>query len=189
MLRTYDSLFDHFIDIEEYDIAKKMGVSLQSVVLGLKKLNELEVLSYLPQTDTPQIQFLQPRIDTANLQVDHTYIRERKEIMEKQIEAVFSYLEDENCRSKTLLNYFDDFDSQNCGVCDNCLRVKNKNKKPDIDLEIQAGILNILSGGPKGLNEIILEINLGEEKRRIEILRQLLDLEKIKKINDHYSLP
>src|SRR5690606_18435563 len=125
---------------DENDLAKKMGVSFQSVVLGLKKLNELEVLSYLPQTDTPQIQFLQPRIDTANLQVDHTYIRERKEIMEKQIEAVFSYLESEHCRSKTLLHYFDDFESQNCGVCDNCLRLKNKSKKQEIDLEIQAEI-------------------------------------------------
>lgn len=188
ILRAYGSAFDHFVDINESDIAKKMGVSYQSVILGLKKLQELEVLSYLPQTDQPQIQFLQPRIDTANLQVDHSYIRERKEIMEKQIEAVFSYLKDEACRSKILLAYFDDFDSQDCGICDYCLRLKSNIKKQQVELEIQREIINMLSKGPQKLQQIIDGIELGEEVRRIEVLRQLLDAKNIKKINEQYFL-
>ncbi len=188
ILRTYDSAFDHFIDIDENDLAKKMEVSYQSIVAGLKKLDELKVMSYLPQTDKPQVQFLQPRIDTANLQVDHTYIRERKEIMERQIEAVFSYLDSENCRSKTLLHYFDDFESENCGVCDNCLRRKNQSRKQQLDSEIQIQIMNMLSETPKKLTEIIDAMDVGEEQRRIEILRQLIDSKKIKKVDEHYAL-
>lgn len=186
ILRAYGSAFDHFVEVDENDIAKKMKYSYPSVVKGLQKLHELEVLSYLPQTDKPQIQFLQPRIDTTNLQINHTYIRERKEIMQMQIESVFAYLKSEGCRSKTLLAYFDDFDSGACGICDHCLRSKGKRK--NIEKAIQKEMLKMLAEGTKSLQELIDEIEFGEEKRKIETLRKLLDLGKIKKDNDYYSL-
>lgn len=186
ILRAYGSSFDHFVEVDENDIAKKMRVSYPSVVKGLQKLHELEVLSYLPQTDKPQIQFLQPRIDTTNLQIDHTYIRERKEIMQMQMESVFAYLKTEDCRSKTLLAYFDDFDSEDCGICDHCLQSKSKHK--NIEKAIQKEILKILAEGEKNLQDLIDQIALGEEKRKIETLRKLLDLGKVIKVNDHYSL-
>lgn len=186
ILRAYGSAFDHFVEVDENDIAKKMRISYPSVVKRLQKLHELEVLSYLPQTDKPQIQLLQPRIDTTNLQIDHTYIRERKEIMQMQMESVFAYLKTENCRSKTLLAYFDDFDSENCGICDRCLQSKGKIK--NIDQAIQKEMLKILAKGTRSIHELIDEIVLGEEERKIETLRKLLDLGKVKKDKDYYSL-
>lgn len=186
ILRAYGSAFDHFVEVDENDIAKKMGVSYPSVVKGLQKLHELEVLSYLPQTDKPQIQFLQPRIDTTNLQIDHTYIRERKEIMQMQMESVFAYLKGEGCRSKALLAYFDESDSEDCGICDHCLKLKAKRK--NIDKAIQNEILKILAERTRSLEELIDEISLGEEKIKIKSLRKLLDLGKVKKDKDYYSL-
>lgn len=186
ILRAYGSAFDHFVEVDENDIAKKMSISYPSVVKGLHKLHELEVLSYLPQTDKPQIQFLQPRIDTVNLQLDHAYIRERKEIMQKQMESVFTYLNTEDCRSKMLLAYFDDFDSDECGICDHCLRSKSKHR--NLEKAIQADILKILAKGSRNLHELIDEISLGEEETKIETLRKLLDVGKIKKVNNNYSL-
>lgn len=186
ILRAYGSAFDHFVEVDENDIAKKMGVSYPSVVKGLQKLHELEVLSYLPQTDKPQIQFLQPRIDTTNLQIDHTYIRERKEIMQMQMESVFAYLKGEGCRSKALLAYFDESDSEDCGICDHCLKLKAKRK--NIDKAIQNEILKILAERARSLEELIDEISLGEEKIKIKSLRKLLDLGKVKKDKDYYSL-
>jgi ATP-dependent DNA helicase RecQ len=186
ILRAYGSAFDHFVEVDENDIAKKMGVSYPSVVKELQKLHELEVLSYLPQTDKPQIQFLQPRIDTTNLQIDHTYIRERKEIMQMQMESVFAYLKGEGCRSKALLAYFDELESKDCGICDHCLKLKAKRK--NIDKTIQNEILKILAERARSLEELIDEISLGEEKIKIKSLRKLLDLGKVKKDKDYYSL-
>ena len=186
ILRAYGSAFDNFVDVDENDLAKKMNVSYASVIAGLKKLNEQEVLSYLPQTDKPQIQFLQPRIDTTNLQINHSYIRERKETMAKQIDAVFSYLKTTSCRSKTLLAYFDDFDSEDCGVCDNCLRARSRSKtqKEEIKTEIKTK----LRIKPMSLHEVIESVEIGEEGERIEILRQLLDDGEVIKIDNHYSV-
>jgi ATP-dependent DNA helicase RecQ len=186
ILRAYGSAFDHFVEVDENDIAKKMGISYPSVVKGLQKLHEVEVLSYLQQTDKPQIQFLQPRIDTTNLQIDHTYIRERKEIMQMQMESVFAYLKGEGCRSKALLAYFDESDSEDCGICDHCLKLKAKRK--NIDKAIQNEILKILAERARSLEELIDEISLGEEKIKIKSLRKLLDLGKVKKDKDYYSL-
>lgn len=186
MLRVYGSAFDHFVEVNENDLAKKMNVSYSSVITNLKKLHEQEVLTYLAQTDKPQIQFLQPRIDTTNLQVNHSYIRDRKETMEKQIDAVFSYLQTTNCRSKTLMTYFDDFDSKDCGVCDNCLRTKGKVKSEK--LEIRHAIKEKLRSNVMSLHELIDSVEVGAEKERIEVLRQMLDFGEVTKKNDQYSI-
>lgn len=186
ILRAYGSAFDNFVDVDENDLAKKMNVSFSSVIAGLKKLHEQEVLSYLQQTDKPQIQFLQPRIDTTNLQINHSYIRDRKETMAKQIDAVFSYLETTNCRSKTLLAYFDDFDSENCGVCDNCLRANSKTKNLEVKIRIE--IKNSLELKAMSLHELIDNIEIGEEKDRIEVLRQMLDFGEVVKTGNNYSV-
>lgn len=126
ILRGHGAAFDQFVEVDENDLAKKLKTSYSSLVSALHKLHEQQVLTYLPQTDKPQIQFLQARIDTTNLQLDHAYIRERREITEKQMEAVFSYLKTDTCRSKFLLAYFDELDSRDCGICDLCLQRKRK---------------------------------------------------------------
>src|SRR3546814_576417 len=95
ILRAYGSAFDSYVTIHEFDIARKMGVSFQTVLEGLHKMQQLEVISYLPKTDQAQLTFLQSRVDTVNLQIDHRYLRERKQIMETQVESVFSYLEND----------------------------------------------------------------------------------------------
>lgn len=186
ILRAYGAAFEHFVEVDENDLAKKMNVSYKTVINGLKMMHELEVLSYLPQTDQPQLQFLQPRVDTSNLQVNHQYIRERREVMEEQVQSVFHYLDVKSCRSRALLAYFDEKDSTDCGVCDQCLKAKSKRNNVK---NIASQIIEQLSSQPISLQELIHNLTIGEEEERLDALRQMLDNGTVIKIENEYTLP
>src|SRR5690606_24405200 len=63
ILRSHGGAFDDFVPIREYELAKRTGRQHATVVEMLVKLQQLEILSYLPQTDSPKLQFLRARID------------------------------------------------------------------------------------------------------------------------------
>src|SRR5690606_8219688 len=78
LLRNHGGIFEYFIPIDEYDIARKLKVSYQFVCELLKGLQDLELATYLPKTDAPQLEFLQPRVDYKNLYIDSALIFQRK---------------------------------------------------------------------------------------------------------------
>jgi ATP-dependent DNA helicase RecQ len=63
------------------------------------------------------------------------------------------------------------------------IRNHNDKKRADIKSEIK----NSLLGGPKGLHELVADLTIGTEKRRIEIIRELLDAGKIRLDENLYS--
>jgi ATP-dependent DNA helicase RecQ len=180
LLRSYGGLFEQFVPIRESDLARRTNLSTQQVVKTLEKLEELELLSYLKQTDKPQIQYLKGRLDNANLFIDTKYIEQRKSIMKRQVESVIKYAEAEKCRSKMLLEYFDETQVEKCGVCDVCIEEKRSADKASVFERIAFEILELLGEKHFTLDELITSLHAGNEKERIEGLRNLLDAGKIK---------
>src|SRR5690606_29485037 len=147
------------------------------IVNLLNQLQKFEILSYLPQTDSPQLTFLRPRVDTRHLYIDQQYIKERKIIKKQRLASVFGYLDATGCRSQYLLAYFNETDTQRCGFCDNCIREK---KKDDPVSKIERELIQALSNGPLTVHELIPKVTLGDEAARIKILRSLIDRGRIK---------
>ena len=137
-------------------------------------------IGYLKQTDKPQIHYLKSRVDSNNLFIDAKYIEQRKQIMQKQIEAVIKYAEANKCRSRMLLEYFDENTAENCGVCDVCIDEKRKAEQATVFERITFEILELLSDKHLLLDELITSIHSGNEKERVEGLQLLLDAGKIK---------
>ena len=49
-----------------------------------------------------------------------------KKVAEKHLDALIHFLEYDKCRRKPLLNYFgEEYNQEECGMCDNCLRQKD----------------------------------------------------------------
>jgi len=184
ILRTYGGVFENYVLINEYEFAKKLGFSYDRVVEILKSLEALEIASYLPSTDAPQLTFLQNRVDYKNLYIDYIFIRDRHQVKEEQVNGMIAYIEQAKCRSQSLLLYFGEQNAGFCQVCDLCL-IRNHNDKKRAD--IKAEIKNSLLGGPKGLHELVADLTIGTEKRRIEIIRELLDAGKIRLDENLYS--
>src|SRR5690606_2211930 len=184
ILRTYGGVFDFYVPINEYEFAKKLHVSYETIVGMLNSLQQQEILSYHKSTDQPQLQFLQHRVDYKNLYIDTDFIREQKEIKEEQLKAIYHYLDTKDCRSQAILAYFGEEDSEPCEECDLCLVRKHKE---DQEQKIEQQIRVLLLEKPLSLHELIDSISVGDESIRIQILRRLVDDGKVQVEEELYS--
>ena len=188
MLRSYGGMFDNYSPVQEFDIARKTGKSLDEVVSMLHKLQDYKLLSYLPQTDKPQLQYLRARMEAGSMFLDTQYMKQRKKVMTGQINAILHYAETNVCRSVTLLRYFNELNADKCGTCDVCLEEKRKAGMAVLSEQITYELVDILSGQHLNLEELISAMHTGTEKERVAVLRNLLDAGKVKTDGEKYYL-
>ncbi|HEY1063205.1 MAG TPA: ATP-dependent DNA helicase RecQ [Daejeonella sp.] len=188
LLRSYAGIFEQLVGIKESDLAKRVGISRAETVKILSKLHELQVITYIPQTDKPHLDFIKPRADSQHLYIDRKYHADRYQIHKSQVEAVLGYAENHKCRSQQLLNYFNETHARVCGVCDVCIENKKLNKKDSQTDEIIKEILNELSKSPSHLDQLMEAINTGNSNERLKVIRILLDAGTIKVNGEFYYL-
>ncbi|HVV54657.1 MAG TPA: RecQ family ATP-dependent DNA helicase, partial [Mucilaginibacter sp.] len=188
LLRSYGGAFQDYVRLREFDLAKRGNLSVQQVIEGLQQLEQMGVLSYMQQTDRPQVTYIQPRYHSKDLVINKRYIDERKTTYRKKMEAVFAYAEHRKCRSRMLLSYFGEDDAQKCGICDVCLDEKRQKNLSETMDDITAEIVQLLSGEDMDTAELVTRVRTGTEKDRIETIRLLLDAGKIKTDGEKYYL-
>ena len=173
--RSYGGAFDGYVKIKESDLSNRLKISFNDVIGLLNRLQQLEILSYLPQTDQPQLQFVLPRADQMHLDIDIKYIKLRQQIQTEQINAVLAYSGSAKCRSEQLLHYFGEIDADKCGFCDVCLAERKINEQQEIDQKIDQQILNLLTVGSLSLDKLVEGLSFGSSTQKIERIRELLD--------------
>lgn len=150
----------------------------------LQGLQKLEILSYLPKTDAPQVELLQPRVDYKNLFIDSQFIQERKKIKQQQLEAIDNYLDTEHCRSVALQGYFGEKDVPPCGTCDLCLmRIHAEGMTEKIETEIRT----LLTDKKMDVKSLIDAIETGNDEARLRVVRSLVDSEFVQVEEGMYS--
>ncbi len=188
LLRSYGGAFDNYVNIREFDLAKRTGATVQMIIENLTKLQEFGVLNYLPQTDKPQVTFLKPRVNHANLLINFNLINERRQLNYEKMEAVFNYAEHQKCRSQMLLSYFNEQDAPKCGICDVCLAERRENNSAGITERITTELVQQLSLAPLTLDQLVNATINGHQKEKLDAIRLLLDTGKIKTNGEVYYL-
>lgn len=131
LLRNYGSLFIDYTYIDEDMIAAQAGLTSQQIYLLLKGLTQKRILHFVPRSKTPFITYTRDRVDGENLIITRDVYEDRKEQFAKRINTVIGYATNDNvCRSRQLLRYFDEPRSTDCGQCDVCLAHK---RMPDTE--------------------------------------------------------
>ena len=131
LLRNYGSLFIDYTYIDEDMIAAQAGLTSQQIYLLLKGLTQKRILHFVPRSKTPFITYTRDRVDGENLIITRDVYEDRKEQFAKRINTVIGYATNDNvCRSRQLLRYFDEPRSTDCGQCDVCLARK---RMPDTE--------------------------------------------------------
>ncbi len=121
MLRFYTGLFVTHAFIDEVLIAKQTGLEPTQVYKILKELHQKRIIQYIPRKNIPHICFTRSRVDKENVVIPEAVYEKRKKQYEIHIESVIEYLlKDDTCRNRTLLAYFDEKTTHNCGQCDVC---------------------------------------------------------------------
>ncbi len=131
LLRNYGSLFIDYTYIDEDMIAAQAGLTSQQIYLLLKGLTQKRILHFVPRSKTPFITYTRDRVDGKDLIITRDVYEDRKEQFAKRINTVIGYATNDNiCRSRQLLRYFDEPRSTDCGQCDVCLAHK---RMPDTE--------------------------------------------------------
>ena len=131
LLRNYGALFIDYTYIDEDMIAAQAGLTSQQIYLLLKGLTQKRILHFVPRSKTPFITYTRDRVDGEDLIITRDVYEDRKEQFAKRINTVIGYATNDNvCRSRQLLRYFDEPRSTDCGQCDVCLAHK---RMPDTE--------------------------------------------------------
>ncbi|WP_295773503.1 RecQ family ATP-dependent DNA helicase [uncultured Mucilaginibacter sp.] len=188
LLRSYGGAFDSYTRIREFDIARRTNLSVQQVSEAMQQLNDYGVLSYLPQTDKPQVTWLKQRHTAANLWIDRQYLETRKAVYKKKMETMLAFCETDVCRSRQLLAYFNEADAAKCGICDVCLREKRQEGAGELANHITDEIMQLLAQAPLSLEQLVTGLKHGKQPERLTVIRQLLDAGRLKTNGEKYYL-
>ncbi|MBB6461293.1 RecQ family ATP-dependent DNA helicase [Flammeovirga kamogawensis] len=182
MLRMYGGeMFNSFVKIEEKDIAFTNGIPLDRVHSMLSELDKVDIISYQPKKDKPQITFILPRYLPEKLPINKKLLSQRKSHDYARAKAMIHFIENKNtCRSISIREYFGDYSGENCGVCDNCLSKKKLNTwKKDV-LPFKEQILNLLKTDEFSLHELELVLKPVDLKGFTRSLSDLFERKMVK---------
>jgi ATP-dependent DNA helicase RecQ len=175
ILRMYGGIFDNYVQISEFEIAKNLKIPIDKVKQGLVRLTNMQMFDYLPQNEQPAITLLMPRPEI--IPYDSTRWKFLKQAASDRLKAVFNYATSIECRQQLISNYFGETDNHLCGKCDVC---RAKKKTIGSVLESVKEVLSKYFSQNYCSFETILE-QVGKQSKNLEALRFLMDTGQLKK--------
>lgn len=179
LLRTYSGLFTDYAYIDDELLAHRAGLTRQQVYLIFKSLNQRHIIHFIPQRKLPTITYTVDRVDGDQLILGPDVYDDRKEQFTKRIEAVIAYANNQDqCRSRQLLAYFDEQRTTDCGMCDVCIDHKRQQNSEQRVHVAQEKIMQLLADGQQHDVKELTSLQLHADDLR-EALGILIDEEKI----------
>lgn len=176
LLRSYSGLFDNFVKINEWDLAKKANLRQEDIVKKLNYLHQHKILTYAAQTELPQLTFEQPRVATNELRFSKENFSLLKKKAEERINAMIHYATSTHkCRSQLLLAYFGETNTYPCKQCDVCLDANKKTLHTDEFESISSQIRELLSVQPMDLKTLVDAITDNQEEKVIHTIQWMID--------------
>ncbi|MBP8792726.1 MAG: RecQ family ATP-dependent DNA helicase [Lutibacter sp.] len=176
ILRTYGGIFEHYIPINEFYLAKKLSYSKNEVISLLKNLHTKEILNYSYSNTSSKLLFLLNRDDDYSINMVSKSIQQQQGLKFNKLKSSIEYVKNnETCRAIQLLLYFNEKETNTCGICDVC---QSKLKKKTPTSAISEKILALLQTEILSSKEFIQRLNF-DENDILKCLKILLEKNKI----------
>jgi ATP-dependent DNA helicase RecQ len=186
ILRNYPGVFDIETAINTNLIAKKAKVTEADLITVLQKLQQKEVIALHSTGNDSQLTFNEVREDDLTINRISKFLEKQNEVKVMQFDAVINYVDTNNkCRSRIILEYFDESPATDCGICSYCITKNKQHKKPE---EMAKAVINLLKVSPSGSREIEEQLEFTSQET-VYALQLLLENNIIQlNVNNKYSL-
>ena len=179
MMRRYTGIFSYPTPVDEDYLAGQIGVQVPMLRQLLYKLSLEHIIRYVP-SDHATVLFLQhERLRPKNLNLDPQRYEFLKESSLGRIEKMIDYISEEHtCRSRYLLDYFGQTESDDCGTCDVCRSIKGdpSKKVASVSEETEAELIAFINDEMKGHYTIDdLKSRFVMPETDMAVLRRLID--------------
>jgi ATP-dependent DNA helicase RecQ len=182
ILRNYPGIMTDFVVISESDLSRKLEIPVTKVEEIITALQKLNVLSYSPHKEKPQLIFTTERRNKEDLLLTNETYRDRKMATLKRVQSVIDFVtNNELCRNIQLLGYFGESIRVRCGKFDVCIK-RNSLLLTEIEFEtIKNSIRDLLLARPYPVFELVSEIDFYTDEKILEAIRWLIDNKVIQK--------
>ena len=175
ILRTYPGIYEMATAINLPLIAKKSNSDETKVTTLLQKLKEKEMVVYQAKGNDSTLTFNEVREDEKTINRVAKYLEAQNRLKNEQLQSVLYYIkEQQQCKSRLLLNYFGEKKNENCGICSYCITLKSKPKNPSVT----EAILNLLAKNDWNSREIQKQLQFPSDDI-IFALQDLLENNKV----------
>jgi ATP-dependent DNA helicase RecQ len=173
VLRTYGGIFEFETKVNTVLMANKSNTTEDAIIEGLEQLNADGIVEYKASHSDLELTFLVPREDDLTINKFAFLIKEQNRLKERNVMHMLNYVgNDRVCRSKQLLRYFDEKQSEDCGVCDVCL--KNEPLKNGTSTILKNQIKDLLQH-ERFTSRAICDVLHWDQKSILKALRDLLE--------------
>ena len=121
LMRRCEGIFSFAVQIDEDYFSKSVGLTVPSFRQLLYKMSLEHIINYVPQDHSDVIFLHHDRLEPGNVALSPKRLAMLKDSASRRIQAMIDYVSEENqCRSRFLLAYFGQAESEDCGKCDIC---------------------------------------------------------------------
>ncbi|MDR3262325.1 MAG: RecQ family ATP-dependent DNA helicase [Tannerella sp.] len=175
ILRSYTGIFAEYVFIDESLIALRAKTTQQEVYERLTNLSKFRVINYIPRKNVPQITFTRSREESKYVVIPRYAYEDRKDRDQKRIDKVLEYINEEHyCRTRMLLRYFGEKNTQDCKTCDICLGKTQSGLRQWEFNAVRETLVDTLAESAKDVLSLADSLPLEKEKN-IRVIRFLLD--------------
>ncbi len=174
ILRVYQGAFEFPVAVQESKLAKFLKMETSELKKQFEDLTKLNILTYIPTKNKPQLTYLLPREDADNMVFDAkrlNFLRERYKI---NVQAMLDYAEKLECRQVQLLRYFGE-EVDKCGTCDICRGIYVEGISAEEALRLKDKIKNLVQKDDLQQEHVIESFNLKTRKKITKLLSYLID--------------
>lgn len=186
LLRSYAGLFDNFVKISETELSKKTNSKPGDIIKKLNTLHQQKVITYIAQTELPQLTFERARVHTNDLSFAKENFAWLKKRAEERVAAMLYYATSSHkCRSRLLLEYFGETVNHPCQQCDVCLEASRKTVHTDEFEDISRQVKSLLALHSMHLSDLVDAVTDFQEDKILFTIRWMIDNDQLKYSDDH----
>ena len=182
LMRKYTGLFSYPVPIDEDYVASQIGVPVPMLRQLLYKLSLEHVIRYVPADHATVIFLHHDRLRPKNVNLDPKRYGMLKDSFLERMQKMIDYISEETvCRSRYLLEYFGQTESEDCGTCDVC-RAKPKAARSEDPAAMISSFINGEMSGIYAIDDVLRRFSSPGQlapEDCVAILRRLIDEGKV----------